>query len=57
MTMDRARWLYQAGWTQDEIADHLNDHDLRTPYYQVPWTQPSVSYWLRHGPAAASKAA
>jgi hypothetical protein len=57
MTVARGRWLYlEAGWTQVEIALHLNDHDLRTPCYQCPWTQASVSYWLRFGPSAAAKA-
>lgn len=58
MTVARGRWLYQkAGWTQAEIAPHLNDHDLRTLCYQCPWTQASVSYWLRFGPTAPAKAA
>jgi hypothetical protein len=59
MTVARGRWLYReaAGWTQAEIAQHLNDHDLRTPCNQRPWTQASVSYWLRFGPTAPAKAA
>jgi len=58
MIVERARWLYDvARWTQSDIALHLNDHDLVTPYYGCAWTQPSVSYWLRVGPTAASQAA
>ena len=58
LTVEKARWLYfEAGWIQAEIACHLNDHDLRTPSWQCPWTQASLSYWLRNGPRPVGKAA
>lgn len=49
MIWDRITWLREAGWLEREIADHLNDHELRTPSWNRPWTQASVSYWLRFG--------
>lgn len=58
LTVARMRWLYyEAGWTQDAIARHLNDHDLRTPWLLRPWSQGTVSYWMRYGPIKPSRAA
>ncbi len=57
MVLDRIRWLYAHGWTEQEITNHLNDHDLRTPSWRRTWSQPSVSYWMRRGPRFPGRAA
>jgi hypothetical protein len=44
----RAAWLHVAGqpWTQEQIAEHLNDHGQTTRRGR-PWSQSAVSQLLR----------
>lgn len=57
MITERMGWLRAAGWREQEIADHLNDYELRTPSWRRCWTQASVSYWLRRDAYPSGRAA
>jgi hypothetical protein len=57
MVVDRMLWLREARWLERHIADHLNDYELHTPQRDRPWTQASVSYWLRRGADPSGHAA